>query len=137
MHLCNDTITVYNVHRNAFTDEDEWIGTVIDGVSWYDKYNASMTSEGLKSSESYTIRIPEDADTQGKEYIDPVQYAAQENPDAYFTLRVGDIIVKGEAETLGMRPPILHENYFKCMTILGVVDNRRAPNAPHFRINGA
>lgn len=137
MKLCNETITLYNAWHDPDADKDYWFGTVIRGVSWYDKYVVAMTGSGLRAAETYTIRIPLDADTEEKSYVDPMSYAEADNHGDTFTLRAGDIIVKGEAETEGMTPTLLNEQHFRCATILGVTDNRRAPNAPHFHIQGA
>ncbi len=137
MFLCNDTITLFNAFHDPENDEDVWYKTIINGVSWYDKYIASVTANGLKSSETYVIRIPEDVDAEGKSYIDPMAYAELGNWVEHYTLRVGDIIVKGAIEAEDVRPATLHASNFKCMTILGVIDNRRALNAPHFKVTGA
>ena len=35
MNLCNETITVFNAKLNTGTGDDDYNGTVIDGVSWF------------------------------------------------------------------------------------------------------
>ena len=137
MKLCNEVITLFNRWHDPESDSDYWYGTVISGVSWFDKFMASVTPEGLRSAVTYMIRIPMDADTDGKSYVDPMSYAELDDHGDSYTFRAGDIIVKGETETEGMTPTLLHETNYRCCTILGVTDNRRAPNAPHFHITGA
>ena len=85
MNLCNETITVFNAKLNPETGNDDYNGTVIDGVSWFCEI-VSTVDQGLKAANKFTIRIPEDADFG--------------------------------------------------FTVLGVTDNRRAPNAPHWKVIG-
>ena len=135
MNLCNETITVFNPKLNVTTDKDEYHGTVISGVSWFCEI-VSTVNEGLKAANKFTIRIPEDADFGGKAYADPLGYAGAEDVSGLFTLRNGDIVARGAVTETGLRPAELHNNY-EAFTILGVTDNRRAPNAPHWKVVGA
>ena len=75
-------------------------------------------------------------DLGGKMYVLPTMFAAAEITDNLFTFAAGDVIVKGEAPVTGQTPATLKKAYEMC-TVLGVTDNRRAPNAPHLRITGA
>lgn len=135
MNLCNETITVFNPKLNTATGNDEYHGTVITGVSWFCEI-VSTVNEGLKAANKFTIRIPEDADFSGKTYADPLTYAGAEDVSGLFTLRNGDIVVRGAVTVTGLRPAELHKNY-EAFTILGVTDNRRVPNAPHWKVVGA
>lgn len=135
MKLCNEAITVYNARLDEEKGYDVYIPTVIRGVSWFCEVASSVELSGLKAADRFIIRIPEDADFGGKEYVRPVEYAAAD-PDAAFTLQQGDIIVKG-AETEALRPAQLKEKHGEMVTILGVTDNRRAPRAPHWKVVGA
>ena len=136
MKLATDTITVFNQKHDAAMDADLWYGTVIRNVSWYDSMQDTVTDKGLRAANRYTIRIPEDADLGGKMYVLPTMFAAAEITDNLFTFAAGDVIVKGEAPVTGQTPVTLKKAYEMC-TVLGVTDNRRAPNAPHLRITGA
>lgn len=135
MNLCNETITVFNPKLNTATDSDEYHGTIISGVSWFCEI-VSTVHEGLKAANKFTIRIPADADFHGKTYVAPMDYAAAENVSNLFTLRNGDIVVRGAVTKRGLRPAALHKDY-EAFTVLGVTDNRRAPNAPHWKVVGA
>lgn len=135
MNLCNETITVFNPKLNVTTGKDEYHGTVISGVSWFSEI-VSTVNEGLKAANKFTIRIPADADFGGKVYADPRAYASAEDVSGLFTLRDGDIVVRGAVTDTGLRPAKLHNNY-DAFTILGVTDNRRVPNAPHWKVVGA
>lgn len=136
MNLANEIITIFNQRHNEQTDLDEWIGSVISNVSWYSQMQDTVTDKGLKAANRYTIRIPEDADTGGKTYVQPSSFHSSGRTDFVFTVAPGDVIVKGEAPISGQTPATLKKQFEMC-TVLGVTDNRRAPNAPHLRITGA
>ena len=138
MRLCNDTITVFNARYDKDNDRDVYCATVITGVSWYDEIASTVDSSGLKAADKYTIRIPVDADFGGKTYVDPVTYAgATGDPATMFTLKSGDIIVKGAVSAgVDPRPSELQKAYAEVATVLGVTDNRRAPKAPHWKVVG-
>lgn len=135
MNLCNETITVFNPKLNTITDSDEYHGTVISGVSWFCEI-VSTVNEGLKAANKFTVRIPANANFHGKTYVAPLDYAAAEDVSSLFTLRNGDIVVRGAVPKTGLRPAALHKDY-EAFTVLGVTDNRRAPNAPHWKVVGA
>ena len=132
MKMCNDTITVFNRRLDPDTGYEIYTPTVIRGVSWYSHVDSAVTSDGLKAANKITIRIPIDADFDGKSYVEPVNYTGGAGE---FTLRSGDYIIKGsEAEPL--TPAQARARYGEIATILGVTDNRRAPRAKHWRVVG-
>ncbi|MBR0411061.1 MAG: hypothetical protein IJI25_08685 [Eubacterium sp.] len=135
MKLCNDTITVFNARIDDDKGYDTYEPTIIRGVSWFCEIASNVDSSGLKAANKFTIRIPEDADFSGKAYVTPAAYAGGD-PKTAFTLQQGDIIVHGE-ETGFLRPAQLKEKYGETVTILGVTDNRRSPNAKHWKVVGA
>ena len=135
MKLCTDTITVLNRRIDPETRMEDYIPTVINGVSWYSRIRSGVGERGLNAANEFVIRIPEDADFGGKTYVDPVAYREAAAVAGVFTLANDDIVVKGTVAG-EVSPGILHENNVECFTILGVTDNRRAPNAPHFKVVG-
>ena len=134
MKLCNETITVFNAKQNTETDKDDYIATVINGASWFCEI-VSAVDNGLKAANKFTIRIPENADFGGKTYVSPLDYASAGDVSNIFTLKSGDIIVHGAVSEADLRPAFIHKNY-EAFTILGVTDNRRAPNGPHWKVVG-
>lgn len=136
MKLCNETITVFNAKLDETTSDDVYLKTVINGVSWFCDLASTVDSSGLKVANKFTIRIPADADFGGKSYIDPKTFA-KTGTDQNFTLQIGDIIVKGAVAEDGLRPADLQAIYPEVFTILSVTDNRRAPNAKHWKVVGA
>ena len=120
MKLCNDTITVFNARVDPETGGNGWEPTVIAGCSWFatDASTVDASKGGLVAANKVTVRIPAPA------------------APADLSLKNGDIIVRGDASGVdGPTPPKLKKLYdADCATVLGVTDNRRAPNAPHWRV---
>ena len=135
MKLCNDTITVLNAWYNQETGYDEYHATVISGVSWFKRVETNISDSGLDSADVTVIRIPDDADFAGKTYVDPITYKGLADVSGSFTLQQGDVIVKGVVED-GTCPADAHRLFYETVTVLGVTDNRRAPNAKHWRVTG-
>ena len=138
MKLCNDTITVFNARVDPDVGGNVWVPTVITGASWFatDASTVDASKGGLVAANKATIRIPVDADTGGKAYADPVSYANAEDVSNLWTLKGGDIVVKAALEGDDWTPAKLKAACADCVVILGVTDNRRAPNAKHWRITG-
>jgi len=135
MRWCDESITLYNARYNAADDRDDYIRTVINGVHWFCEVVSAVDASGLKAANKYRIRIPIEADTGGKKYVDPISF--MEDATGKFTLKAGDIIVRGVAAETNPRPKELQEKYADCITILGITDSTRAPNAPHWKVVGA
>jgi hypothetical protein len=138
LKLCNDTITVFNARVDPDAGGNVWTPTTITGAGWYmtDASTVDTAKGGLVAANKATIRIPEDADAGGKAYADPIAFRDAEDVSGLWTLQNGDIIVKGSATGSDWTPARLKKTYAECVTVLGVTDNRRAPNAPHWRITG-
>lgn len=137
MLLCNDTITVLNKRTDIENGWDIFIPTIIRGVSWYGDVAVNLGDKGLNAANKFVIRIPIDADFDGKTYVEPVVYRNEPFITGLFTLANGDIIVKAEISESPIKPADIKENYpFSCV-ILGITDNRRAPKSPHWRVVGS
>lgn len=136
MKLCNTTVTVYNARLDRELDATVYVPTIINGVSWYGSVKSTVDASGLKAANQYTVRIPLDADTEGKSYTDAREYKAADDVTGLFTLNEGDFIVKGAfSDTLTVPPSkSTTSNFF---TILAATDNRRAPKSPHWKVTGA
>ena len=138
MKLCNDVITVFNARVDPGAGGNVWTPTTITGASWYltDASTVDASKGGLMAANKATIRIPEGANAGGKVYADPIAYRGAEDVSGLWTLQNGDIIVKGSVTGADWTPAKLKAAYADCVTILGVTDNRRAPNGKHWRITG-
>ena len=136
MRLCNETVTIVNSQVDSATGYDKYYATIVSGVSWFCEIASSVDSSGLKAADKYTIRIPEGADFGGKTYVNPADYETAD-PSTAFTLRNGDTIVRGKVKGDSISPAEIHRKYTEAATILGVTDNRRTPNARHWKVVGA
>lgn len=138
MNLAQDTLTIYNARYDQETDRNVYVPTVIRGISWYTTIKTNVTDRGLQSANAFIIRIPTDADFGGKEYCTPSAWIELEDPSGYFTIQQGDHIVRGAASGEEKTMKELHgEHIGEACTVSGVTDNRRAPNAPHWKVVGA
>ena len=135
MKECNETITVFNARMDDDKGYDIYVPTVIHGVSWFCEIASTVDQSGLKAANKFIIRVPVDADFSGKSYVPPAAYAGGD-PNNIFTLRQGDIIVHGEETEINI-PARLKEKYGETVTILGVTDSSRRPNAKHWKVVGA
>ena len=131
MNLCTDTITVFNKR----VDDGSYVyyPTVIANVSWYGKVLTSVGDKGLIAENMYTIRVPIEADFGGKSYVNPVEYAGADSADGIFTFDIGDVVIKGEVSA-PMTLAELRATHYEFCTVMRVTDNRRAPNAPHWKL---
>lgn len=136
MKLCDETITIFNKRLDKETGFDIYIPTVIRGASWYCEIASTVDASGLKAANKFTIRIPADADFSGKNYVGSASYA-ESDTEKVFTLSSGDIIVKGAVTESGLKPVDLQTRFGEIITVLGVTDNRKARNAPHWKVVGA
>lgn len=120
MKLCNDTITVFNARVDPDVGGDVWVPTVIHGCSWYatDASTVDASKGGLVAANKVIVRIPAEVAPAG------------------FAIANGDIIVKGDASDAENPAPAKLKKVYgvDCATVLAVIDNRRAPNAPHWRV---
>ena len=57
--LTNTDITIYNRKYDPETRLDTWIRVYVPEAWWYKNEKSSITTEGLKQADVYTIRIPD------------------------------------------------------------------------------
>lgn len=121
MKLCVDVITVFGARFDAESGGDVWVPVVIPGCSWYAADGCSVEARrgGLAAAYRVSVRIPAEAVPDG------------------LVIRNGDIVVRGDAGGVeDPDPAALKREFPDCAVVLGVVDNRRAPRAPHIRLTG-
>lgn len=99
----NSDITVYNKYYDLDSDTYKYQRTVIKGVNWQGKRNATVGDKGLNRDDSIIIFID-----KLDNYISPKRFAklSDEDREKYFTFAPGDKIVKGEVEfeITGIKP---------------------------------
>lgn len=136
--MCNETVTVFNRRYDSDLGDDILIPTTITGASWFGTAAEVIDPEhGLKEASKIIIRIPADAKIEGdKTYADPLAWKAAPDVTGLWTLQGGDIIIKGTAEGNDWTQKRLAETFAGFCKVLAVTDDRRAPNAPHFKVVG-
>lgn len=139
LKLCEEVITIINQRYNQAEAYTEYVKTVIRGVSWYGSLKSTVDSSGLKAANQYTVRIPLNADFDGKAYFDPIAYKGLDDVSNAFTLANGDLVVHGEVSEndASITPKLIHDSYAEVLTILAVNDNRKLRKEPHWKVVGA
>lgn len=127
-----ETITIFNLVFDPENGLDIYVPTVIRGVSWLGPELTTQENLGVKSATRFTIRIPEEADFSGKEYVAPVDFTGE---DGTFTFMPGDIIVHAQEETV-TKPAELQKKYRTIVKVMNVYDFRTAPNHRHWKLEG-
>ena len=91
----NSDITVYNKYYDPYNDMYKYQRTVIKGVNWQSKRTGTVSDKGLLLADSTLIFID-----KLDNYISPKRFAKLESieREKYFTLTIGDKIVKGEVD---------------------------------------
>ena len=91
----NSDITIYNKYYDPYNDMYKYQRTVVKGVNWQSKRTGTVSDKGLLLADSTLIFI-DNLDN----YISPKRFAKLESieREKYFTLTIGDKIVKGEVD---------------------------------------
>ncbi|MFU0784560.1 DUF6751 family protein [Clostridium sp.] len=131
----NTDITLYNKYYDIANDVDKYQRTVIRGVNWQGKRNATVSDGSLNLDNSILIFV-DITTVENKQYISPKQFnkLTDEQRPNYFTFSIGDKIVKGKIdfEITGIRPNSiadLENNFDDVVTTLGVT-----PWAGHWEV---
>lgn len=139
MKLATETITIFHDVTNPDTSYNAWTPTIIRGVSFHGDTATTVTDTGLLAASKFSIRIPVDADTGGRAYVEPHVMDNEDNPgnpETRFTLAIGDVLVKGEETGTDWNPNKLREKYGSIVTVVGVADNRNRPRGKHWKLTG-
>lgn len=137
--ITNADITIFNKRYIKAERTEKFVPTVIRGVHLYYQKAVSGNSD-RKRNDSYTIRIPVDADTDGKEYVSQKEYAAidDETCAGYWTLQPGALIVCGVADLETATETELARKFQDVITIMNFSDNRSCGSEAlhHWRVGG-
>lgn len=57
--ITNTDITIYSREYNTDTRQDDWNRTYVSAAWWFKDEKASITTDGLKKADIYTVRIPD------------------------------------------------------------------------------
>lgn len=137
--ITNADITIFNKRGvDKATARPVYFPTQIKGVNFYtdQKVQVNVKDGGITSADMYKIRIPEDADTEGKQYIDADLYKklSDEEAKGYWTINNDDLFGKGLLPLFEKEADFLKQQYTG--KVLSFSDNRRG-GLPHWRIGGA
>ena len=135
--ITNAAITIYNRRRKG--RKSVLIPTVISEASWFYGRRA-VRGQFIDSDDSYQVRIPYGADTSGKTYVNPAQYAemADEKAAGYWTIQIDDIVLKGEYSSQVTDERELRELTDDLFVVNTFADNtiRGSDAVKHWRIGG-
>lgn len=143
--LFNDTMTVYNYHRDPDTEKETWIRSVVKGVQWSHNKTEVTTSGNVQTEskvESVTINFQ--CGYGNKPYLPPTEFAKLPADAAaeYWTLnpRSGqDVIVLGEsAKEISRTYKLcdLQDDFQYAVTVTAVSDNRNRPRLKTIKVVG-
>lgn len=136
--ITNANLTIFNKRgKDKVTARPIYFRTQIKGIHFYTEQKIHITEEGgVVSADIYKIRIPESADTEGKNYINADLYKNLSNEEAksYWTINNDDLFGKGLLDDFEKEADFLKKQYTG--KILSFSDNRRG-GLPHWKIGGA
>lgn len=136
--ILNADITIFNKLLDPETRRELMIPTVIRGVSLFNRRSSSAGSEEQSAKPTATIRIPIDADTSGKQYVDEVEYRALGAVSGAWTVQLGDIVVPYATERGAVTETDLKRIYSDVFAVSEFTDNttRGSRGMRHWRIGG-
>lgn len=118
----NADVTIYNKYYDRVNDVDRYQRTVIRGVNWQGKRNATVSDKGLNRDDSILIFIDK---IPG--YVSPKRFnnLGDDERKNHFTFGINDIIVKEicDFEITGLKPNSvsdLEREYDDVVNVLGV-----------------
>ncbi|EOS68058.1 hypothetical protein C818_04225 [Lachnospiraceae bacterium MD308] len=135
--ITNADLTIFNKRRiEKATGRPVYFRTWIKGVSFYTDQKVRVTEDaGVISKDIYKVRIPEDADTEGKPYVDAEKYKSMTDEEAAgcWTIDNDDLFGKGLLPEFEKEADFLRRQYTG--KVVSFSDNQRG-GLPHFRIGG-
>lgn len=143
--LFNDTMTVYNYHRDPDTEKETWIRSVVKGVQWSHNKTEVTTSGNVQTeSKVESITVDFQRGYGNKPYLPPTEFAklTADAATEYWTLnpRSGqDVIVLGESDkeiSRAYKLCDLQDDFQYAVTVTAVSDNRNRPRLKHIKVVG-
>lgn len=137
------TVTVYNKFEDPQTQVIRWFKTVITNCFWKYVGDKIKINQTVLETNNIICRIP-----QSEKFLEKYQWIQLPNDEMgnYFTLGVGDIIIKGEVEDIvneyqsGHRSTDLVKKYKQlqgCLEVQEVaINDGIGRNNPHYYVKG-
>jgi hypothetical protein len=119
--MFNDTCTVYN----KYTDDkglEKWQRTVLRGVFWDGVRGSNFRKTGIENADSVFILIPHKIKVD-KSYLSPKDWINAIDKNKYWTLQLGDTIIKGNITYEVIKSSKGLEQFNECYKITKV-DNK-------------
>lgn len=137
--ITNADITIFNKRYIPDQRTEMFVATQIKDVSFYSRKGTSGSRE-KDSTDTYTIRIPENSDASGKKYAEAMEYVEmdEETYPGFWTIQPGSIIVRGLSELKTATETELKQKYPEVVEVTNFTDNRDrcSPIVSHWRIGG-
>lgn len=136
------TVTVFNRYEDEQTQVIRWYKTVIPECFWKNDFQRLKMGEVQVQTDNIVCRIPENSNFREKQDWLKIP---NDKMNKYFTLSQGDIIIRGEADTIideytsGKRSSDIIEAYKwqGCMVIDRVSINvGPGRGLPHYHVEG-
>lgn len=138
--ITNADITIFNKRYVREERTEKFVGTQIKGVSFYSRKGRTSGDQERDVKDTYTIRIPDTADTSGKAYAEQMEYSGMDDEtySGYWTIQRGDIIVCGLSDLEAAMETELKQRYPDVVTVTNFTDNRSrcSDYMKHWRIGG-
>lgn len=109
----NTSMTIYNKYFNPITRGDSWKRHVISEVFW-DSNRSVTTGRDMARIDRVNVFIPFNANYMTY-FTDPITFKS--NPDNYWTIQNGDIIVKGTVTDEITKQSELESKYNDVLTV--------------------
>lgn len=91
--MFNHTITLYNLKYNPISKLGEYKRTILNGVHWEDTSESKLDNKAVRSEDITEIVIPNKTG-----YVEPNIYAQLTSVEGVWTVRKGDLVLKGLVE---------------------------------------
>lgn len=138
--ITNADITIFNKRYVKEERTEKFVATRIRGVSLFSRTGASFGNQNFSQSDTHTIRIPADADMDGKQYIEQKAFTELRDEDVagFWTLQIGAIIVPCLADADTASETELKQQYSDVITVKNYTDNRSRGSCwmKHWRVGG-
>lgn len=126
-------ITLFCRRYSAELRRDEWRAVHIRGAGWSGVRAAREGRGGPSAANRFSVRVPAAAMPEG--YMPAELYAGPEGARGGWSVRCGDVVVKGAASAAD---PTELPGRREAFVVAEVADNRRGARAlRHLRIGGA
>lgn len=117
--IFRDTVTLYNIIPQQGREPERLRHSVLPGVFWDGSSGAAYSKTGAAPQDSTVVYIP-----YRRQYMLPARWADAGYPQDSFTLRAGDILVRGAVGDENPTAAGLLQKYgSECCIIINTVRN--------------